>query len=205
MGVEDFASDSPILASSYQPSFLDRANRPEHTLCKRLGLEVPEYDPVLVDHESLVMFKGITTGLQVLHTPGHTPDELALWDVEEHMLYVGDTVYEFSPIIFPKQGDIIVWLKSMRFLIDFVESREADGISGSQVMINSGHDTSMGNALDVLIQGKTFIEDVIAERVPIKDATVVDGVKVIHCVRDDERFSLSCPEELILCARNSRL
>lgn len=201
MGLEDFASDSSILASSHQPTFLNPENRRRNSLCERLGLDVPEYSPILVDHKSLVSFNGITTGLQVLHTPGHTPDELALWDEEDHMLYVGDTVYEHSPIIFPLEGDITVWMASMLLLIELVESKQAVDSPVLRTRINAGHDTSMGDALDVLSQGLKFVENVVAGREPAKKVTMVDGVKVIFCSREDRRFSLRCPEELVVRAR----
>ena len=95
-----------ILASSHSPSFLAPENLPQNTQCRRLKIPIPKYSPVLGDHTSLVTFNGKSTGLQILHTPGHTPDELALWDKKERMLYVGDTVYEWEPILFPLEGDI---------------------------------------------------------------------------------------------------
>lgn len=138
---------------------------------------------------------GQSTGLQVLHTPGHTPDELALWDADERMLYVGDTVYEWEPIIFPQEGDIVRWFASMDYLIDFVQD------IGVPVMINAGHDTSMVDALDVLQKGKSFLEDVISGKESIKKRTDVDGVIVVSYAQKGGRFSLRCPEKLVLDAR----
>ena len=56
-------------------------------------------------------------GMQLLHTPGHTPDELALWDEAETMLYIGDTLYEWAPIIFPNEGSIVQWLETVDALL----------------------------------------------------------------------------------------
>jgi len=143
----------------------------------------------------MVLVDRMDTGLQILHTPGHTPDELALWDEGEKMLYVGDTVYEWEPIIFPLQGDIGVWLDSMKFLSNFVEEK------GGKVWINSGHDTSMGDAKDVLLTGRRFIERVLAGKVPIKERKELHGVVTVSYAAGDGRFSLRCPEGLLDQAR----
>jgi glyoxylase-like metal-dependent hydrolase (beta-lactamase superfamily II) len=37
--------------------------------------------------------------LQVLHTPGHTPDSLCLWLAHERLLLVGDTLYPHAAVI----------------------------------------------------------------------------------------------------------
>ena len=36
--------------------------------------------------------------LRILHTPGHTPDSIAIYDAEEGRLFVGDTVYPYTPV-----------------------------------------------------------------------------------------------------------
>ena len=200
VALEQFSNDSLILASSYCPSFLSPENLPQNTQCKRLKISVPKYKPTLVDHESLVVFNGKSTGLQILHTPGHTPDELALWDAKERMLYVGDTVYEWEPIIFPPEGDIVQWFETMDYLIEFVTNEERS-LGRNPVKINAGHDTSMVGALEVLEQGKTFLADVISGKERVKKRTIVDGVTLVSYARKDGRFSLRCPEKLVLDAR----
>jgi glyoxylase-like metal-dependent hydrolase (beta-lactamase superfamily II) len=155
-------------------------------------------------HESFIAFKNVSTGVQVLHTPGHTPDELALWDEGERMLYVGDTVYEWEPIIFPLEGDIRVWMKSMDYLLDFVirrQNKNSARMRSDAIRINAGHCTSAVDAEDVLRNGRGFIEDVVAGKVPVKGRTMVDGVKIVSYARNDGRFSLRCPEKLVLEAR----
>lgn len=153
-----------------------------------------------MDHLSYINHDNIETEIQILHTPGHTPDELALWDGEEKMLYVGDTLYEWSPIIFPEQGDIIQWFASVDFLIDFVRRSEKEALT--PVKINSGHCTSMGNALEVLVSAKTFLQDVVSGKEnPILRDKEPYGFWVVYYQREDGRFSLRCPEKLVLEAR----
>ncbi|KDQ24663.1 hypothetical protein PLEOSDRAFT_1107591 [Pleurotus ostreatus PC15] len=119
LAVEQF-SDSMILASGYSPEFLRPSRLPVHSLCQELGIETPSYSPTLVDHMHQVLSSdGKKTSITIMHTPGHTPDELAVYDGDEKMLYVGDTLYENAPIIFPKEGSIIDWMETVDELISF--------------------------------------------------------------------------------------
>lgn len=206
MALEQFSSDSKILASSHSPAFISPENIAKNSLCERLGLSTPKYTPSLIDHMTYISLEGVNTGLQILHTPGHTPDEIAIWDDQEKMLYVGDTLYEWEPIIFPLEGDIVQWFTSMDFLISFV--RQVEGVDtmvsqNGQVKINAGHDTSMGDALDVLLQARSFLQDVIAGREEVKHRDVIRGIKTVTYARKDGRFSLRTPESLIDDARKS--
>ncbi|KAI5118037.1 hypothetical protein M0805_009219 [Coniferiporia weirii] len=194
LALEQFAGDAQILASAHSPSFLSPENLPQNTQCRRLKIPVPRYTPTLVAHKALIG----NTGVQVLHTPGHTPDELALWDAAERMLYVGDTIYEWEPVLFPLEGDIVRWFDSMDYLIAFVR----DANSGAKaVLINAGHDTSMVDALDVLLEGRAFIMDVLRGAERVKERRTVDGVKLVSYAQADGRFSLRCPEKLVADAR----
>ncbi|CDO72467.1 hypothetical protein BN946_scf184980.g8 [Trametes cinnabarina] len=121
LGVEQFAEDSLILASGHDPAFLAPETLPQHSLCADLGIHAPSYRPVLLSHQAQITSRDRKTlGMTLLHTPGHTPDEVALWDEEEGMLYVGDTLYERAPIIFPSEGSIVKWLGTIDSLTALV-------------------------------------------------------------------------------------
>ncbi len=203
VAIQQFVNDSVVFASSHSPDFLSPENFPSNSLCERLGIETPTYTPTLVPHNVSLYYAETATRLRFLHTPGHTPDELALWDDDEDILYVGDTVYEWEPIIFPLQGDIVQWFESMDFLIHFVRERNEENFRFGKPMarINAGHATSMADALDVLLQGKKFIHDVVSGKEPLKDRRESGGTKVVHYAQDNGRFSLRCPEILFEKAR----
>jgi len=200
VAIEQFTADSVIIASSHCPSFLSPANLGKNSLCEVLKIPTPKYEATLMDNLSHIIQDGTDTGLQVIHTPGHTPDELALWDKEQRMLYVGDTLYEWSPIIFPNAGDFSQWFSSVGKLISLVTDAERGGLE--PVRINSGHSTSMGQALDVLNQARSFLHGVVQGEEPVKNRTSgPDGISIVFYQRQDKRFSLRCPESLIKCAR----
>ncbi|KDQ57184.1 hypothetical protein JAAARDRAFT_131469 [Jaapia argillacea MUCL 33604] len=201
VGVEHFAKDSPILASSNSPSFLAPSNLPTNSLCLSLSIPTPKYNPILIDHLSPIVSPNtnLPLGMIALHTPGHTPDSLSLWDEEDRMLYVGDTLYEKEPIIFPKEGSIIIWFEKLDYLIDLVQSKPfADDIK-----VSCGHTTASRPALEVFRKTKGFMQDVIAERIPVKTRTKKRGEVYVEYVQTEMDLSLICPERLVLEARNS--
>ncbi|KAF7327622.1 Metallo-hydrolase/oxidoreductase [Mycena kentingensis (nom. inval.)] len=107
VGIEQFAdANARILVSAHSPYFISPANLPKHSLCADMGIHTPKYTPILVPHRH-----EIAPDVFILHTPGHTPDELAVYDATEKMLYVGDTLYEEDTIIFPNEGSIVDWTR----------------------------------------------------------------------------------------------
>ncbi|OCH94450.1 Metallo-hydrolase/oxidoreductase [Obba rivulosa] len=199
LGVEQFAVDSPIYQSGHSPSFISPDNLPKNSLCEHLSIRTPTFEPSLVPHRSRLIFFSprATTNVVLLHTPGHTPDEVALWDEDEKMLYVGDTLYEYEPIIFPNEGNIVQWLWSVNMLIDLVWRTPLP----ESAMINCGHRTAMRPALDVLRTTKAFMLDVLAGKEKIHRRETRRGIEYVEYVQPGQRYRLICPERLILEAR----
>ncbi|KAE9368602.1 hypothetical protein N431DRAFT_61092 [Stipitochalara longipes BDJ] len=145
LGIPQFLSANPtIVASDFNKSFL-LENLDEHSLCKYVDVPTPEYQ---ISHWARQMsyfsLSGVPFRIQFLHVPGHTPDSLAWYDLEEHHLYVGDTFYERkrgksipglpddagqvpglpatqAAIIFPEEGgNWIQYMASLDLLLSFV-------------------------------------------------------------------------------------
>lgn len=78
-------------------------------------METPEYTVTnwCKDGERVVDNSGLDLGLTIYQTPGHTPDEVAIWDEKERYLYVGDSMYKHEPVIFPLGSDIIDYSDSI--------------------------------------------------------------------------------------------
>ncbi|OSD06316.1 Metallo-hydrolase/oxidoreductase [Trametes coccinea BRFM310] len=200
LGVEQFAEDSPVFASRHDPAFLEPKKLAEHSLCADLGIRTPSYTPSLLQHQSPVTSRdGVALGVTLLHTPGHTPDELALWDEQEGMLYVGDTLYERAPIIFPNEGSIVKWLETIDSLTALVASfRKSDSVK-----INCGHMTAQQPALEVLRSTKAFMVDVIEGREKVQRRMMKRGEEFVEYVQEGGRYSLVCPERLVREAREA--
>lgn len=179
----------PILVSSHDTEFISPENRPRHSLCQHLGIATPSYIGTPVPHLHSVV------GVTVIHTPGHTPDELALYDASEKMLYVGDSLYEDAPIIFPKEGSIIDWISSMEALISFVKLEQKK--DNTRILINAGHCTALRPALEVLQAAMDFMQDVINGAEPIRKRMTVRGEWTLSYAQQTGRFSLRCPQRLV--------
>lgn len=171
---------------------------------------MPDYTPILVYNNYPIKSPAPASqplGVRIFHTPGHTPDEIALFDDNENMLYVGDTLYEWEPIIFPPAGSIITWFASMRHLVALVREQNeilaARGGSGgqSEVLVNAGHVTALRPALEVLLATVEFMRDVVDGREELKERFMKRGVVNVKYEQDGGRFSLICPERLITDAR----
>ncbi len=208
VGVEQFAIDSPVFVSSHSPAFISPANLSIHSLCKELSIQTPRYTPTLVSHNQEIRIKDprcsdtdtanptLSLGVLVLHTPGHTPDELALWDVDDNMLYVGDTLYEWATIIFPNEGSVVDWFDSVDALIELVEGRNAS--------ISCGHTTAGRPATEVLQCAKEFMMDVLSSREKVRESFEKRGETFEVYIQEGMRFSLGCPKRLIEEAREKR-
>ncbi|MCJ1320403.1 hypothetical protein MMC15_005742 [Xylographa vitiligo] len=211
LGIPSFQEVTPvILASSNGKSFIED-DLPKHSLCAGLDVPTPKY---LISYWAADMEKiaydDLPLGVQILHTPGHTPDELAWYDEAERHLFVGDSFYErvavdksyTQAIIFPKEGDIIIYMQSLEKLLSFVQ-RENRLQHDSNVRIGCGHVTySAADGLGLLQEVQRYFWDVIDGIVPVRESSERRGEVHDLWQKDaDARFSLMGPRRLVADAR----
>jgi glyoxylase-like metal-dependent hydrolase (beta-lactamase superfamily II) len=136
-----------------------------------------------------VAVDGVQLGLTILHTPGHTPDELAVWDEAEGVLYVDDTLYERAAIIFPNEGSIVDWWRSVENLLRLVQGKGAK--------ICAGHVTAGQDAEDVLKATLAFMRDVLTGKEEVVHREQKRGESFAVYFQEGGRFSLGTPERLV--------
>ena len=122
--------------------------------------------------------------ISILHTPGHTPDELAWYDHDEMHLSCGDSFYEEGkdamPIIFPGDGNLIEWVFSMQKLLVFVRSENARAAKAaeqakdsgwvkvaSRVKVSCAHQTYGVDGEEILAYLEKFASQVFNGEVPV--------------------------------------
>ncbi|KAI5459568.1 beta-lactamase-like protein [Mariannaea sp. PMI_226] len=116
-GMSDFANrpDCTIWASSHDKSFLRPGALPKNSLCDNVGMETPDYTITnwVGDGQTIMTHSGQDLNLTIYHTPGHTPDHVAIWDAEERHLFVGDTLYRQAPVFFLYGGSVLAYSETI--------------------------------------------------------------------------------------------
>lgn len=146
LGIPQFLSSDPhIIASDFDRSFI-LEDLPSHSQCKWRDAPTPQYKiSHWARHMEPYSFKNTPLRIQFLHIPGHVPDSLAWYDIDERHLYVGDTFYERkreipipelpddagtvpgmpatqAAIIFPHEGgNWVQYMSSLDLLLSFIQ------------------------------------------------------------------------------------
>lgn len=148
-----------------------------------------------------VAYKDEDLCLQIFHTPGHTPDELALWDPKERVLYVGDTMYEWAHIYFPKEGNLIEYSKTIEKLKGLVRGWNLEAPQ-ARVKIACGHNTYNADAEELLNGVDLFLYHVVQGWVePGRSETSRDELTQSFD-REDGKISFHGPVRLFEDFRN---
>lgn len=63
--------------------------------------------------------------LEVLHTPGHSPDHLCLWHADSRTLFVGDMLVQGSTVVIPAShgGSLVDYLHSLERMLQLHPAR----------------------------------------------------------------------------------
>ena len=178
-GIEQFTTlpTTKILASPLDPTFIT-TDLPTTSLCRFVGMPTPSYKVTRWSpNNDQLTHKTHPLDLQILHTPGHTPDSLAVWDSHERWLFVGDTLYERAPIVFPKEGDIIQYMGTLEKLLSFLVEENKD--SERKAKLACGHETDAADGEEIvgaviarfweILDGNAILEDSFTERGEIYD------------------------------------
>lgn len=247
LGIPSFLSSNPhIIASSNDPSFILK-DLPTNSLCSSLGIPTPEYtithwarhlshlvlddnnnnnNNINNDNNSSTHFR-----IQFLHIPGHTPDSLCWYDIDEHHLYVGDTLYTSvsphpipslpvsepidSAIIFPATGgNLTHYIRSLDTLLSFIQHKNKTKRSmiinphgfeqGQERMrLSSGHITYNADAEDIVSQARAFVLRIICDEIPVSKSLVRHGVLCDFYEEEGGRFGVLTPRRLVEEARGA--
>jgi len=210
LGIPDFTQrrDTTVLASSHDPTFITD-DLPTHSGCQDLNVPTPIYEiSYWADHFETITHKSVPLDIQILHTPGHTPDELAWYDITERHLYVGDTFYELrspvisTPIIFPSEGDWVQYMHSLRVLDSFIKEKNSEHASAPPLKIGCGHITSSVDAADIVAEVQALFIRIIQCKVPVISSTEERGEACDLWMEDPEaKYSVQAPRRLAEVAR----
>ncbi|KAK3704485.1 hypothetical protein LTR37_013768 [Vermiconidia calcicola] len=218
-GIEKFSKEGAgVVASGYNVGFLSPANRDASSLSSAFGLELPDYTITryATDYERL-LHGNTDLGLQIILTPGHTPDSMAIWDEKERTIFTGDTAYQRVvklpwgekqdlPIILVSQGSWKEFIQSVKKLQAFVKTNAKSG-NGNTIKLAAGHATSNVDAGAFLQSLHDFLQRVVMGFVPIiaripgdqvaPGGSLGDEIFVFWQEDGNPEFSLIAPERFI--------
>ncbi|KAK3055610.1 hypothetical protein LTR09_003531 [Extremus antarcticus] len=159
-------------------------------------------------------------GLSIIHTPGHTPDELAWYDHDEMHLSCGDSFYEEGedgmPIIFPAEGNLIEWVFSMQKLLVFVRSENARAAAvaekatengwvqvAKRVKVSCAHQTTAADGEEILATLEKFAARVYNGDVPVvkKEVSHEEAYYTWREEDNESKMSIKAPARLMDDAR----
>jgi glyoxylase-like metal-dependent hydrolase (beta-lactamase superfamily II) len=80
---------------------------------------IPAYEPGHFVKDGEVLDLG-GRQLEVVLTPGHTPDALCLWDRQNRLLFTGDTVYAGPIFLYVPETDVAAYQRSVQRLTGLV-------------------------------------------------------------------------------------
>ncbi|KAG8630593.1 hypothetical protein KVT40_002212 [Elsinoe batatas] len=219
------ASAPPIITSSWIGKHFVSHDIYTHSLARFRNLPRIEYKPThfVADDTDLIVKAGKLTsdllstpgdadttnlGITIFNTPGHVPDEIAWYDQAERHLYVGDSIYETGdahgipgiypgPIIFPKEGNWVTYVESMKRLLSFVQATNLNGGADGEarVMLGAAHNTISVDAEEAIKDVLDFFTRVAKGEVPITRRETTRGEE--YCRWDDGgRFGVGAPLRL---------
>lgn len=162
-------------------------------------------------------------GITFLQTPGHTPDSLAWYDEAEMCLYTGDSFYErglgfVMPIIFPKEGDLVTFFRSLAKMLDFVRARndeeetgerdqEAEGsdlvLVPRRVKVCAAHQSCGRDAEEMILEVLALFRKIVKGEVPILYTEKVRGEDASLWLEDYKaKYSVFMPNRLVTDAKD---
>lgn len=218
----DIRNRVTVLCSSHQPSFVTPYSvLEEHSLCKSNNMTAPIYETLIwaADHASIVYQHPSGAAMQLpittLHTPGHTPDSLSWYDVEERTLYVGDSFYQQesddsqdtpwgrespAPMLFTNEAKLLDWWRSIGKLELFVKERNLE--QGKRITLAAGHVTASVDAFDCLLRVKQFMAKILRNEAHFESQPSRRGEPFGHWTDRTEQhipasFSVGAPVRII--------
>ena len=139
----------------------------------------------LGNHDQLALGEGVT--LRVIHTPGHASNHLCYLLEEEKLLFTGDHLMQGSTVVInPPDGDMAVYLASLRRLLDFDLDWLAPGhgflIDAPHAVVHKTIAHRLGREAKVLAALQALAADGPVTEAVLLAAVYADTPVVLHAV-----------------------
>jgi glyoxylase-like metal-dependent hydrolase (beta-lactamase superfamily II) len=159
-----------------------------------MDIQTPEYTVGRWANDGERMtFKGEQLNMTIYHTPGHTLDQVAIWDSDERVLFVGDTMYEYAHILFPLEGSIPLYSDSIGKLKNLVRGWNAE--ASQRVKMACGHNTRAADAETLLNEVDEMLYGVMMKKFKEIDRGEERDQQQVSFQRDDLKIKFFGPKQ----------
>ncbi|KAK9379102.1 beta-lactamase-like protein [Kockiozyma suomiensis] len=165
-----------------------------NSLCCVVGIPTPKFEVYhwLEQNEKLV-YKGVDLKIEALLTPGHTPDEIALYDEEEKVFFSGDSAYEIVPIYMIETSDIPDFAKSLDFMLEYVQKKNSElAPTGQRVTTAAGHVTDKADTEKLIAELKDCFYDLLKGKCTLTKQEIMRGKNVLTYMNATKNVGYLC-------------
>ncbi|KAK9377499.1 beta-lactamase-like protein [Lipomyces chichibuensis] len=192
-GLFEFADDSSIFISGYSQEYILK-DLGCNSLCCAFNIPTPKFTVShWLEQNEHVKFNGVDLHLEALITPGHTPDEIALYDSEEHVFYAGDSLYEVLPIYIIETSNMIEYVASIDMMLKYVQAKNKElEPLGVRVTTASGHITDSADTENLIIETQECFWDTLKGKAILTEQKVMREKNIIIYMNEANNVGFMC-------------
>ncbi|KAK7207386.1 beta-lactamase-like protein [Myxozyma melibiosi] len=185
--------DADIFISGYSKEYILK-DLGCNSLCCVFGIPTPKFDVYhWLEQKEKLSYKGIDLKLESLLTPGHTPDEIALYDEEEQVLFAGDSLYEEIPVYIIETSDMLDFSKSLDLMIEYVQGKNKElEASGKRVITCAGHITDDVDTEKLALEIKECFYDTLKGKSVLTKQETMRGKNVLTYMNATKNVGFMC-------------
>ncbi|KAK9480571.1 beta-lactamase-like protein [Lipomyces japonicus] len=192
-GLSEFADDSSVFISGNDKNYILK-DLGCNSLCCAFNIPTPKFKVYhwLQQKEHLI-FNGVDLKIQALLTPGHTPDEIALYDVEEHVLFAGDSIYEQLPIYIIETSNMVDYIASIELMLEYVQDQNKQlEPTGKRVTTASGHITDKADTEKLLVETKEAFWQTLKGEAVLTKQDIMRGKQLVFYFNQSKNVGFMC-------------
>ena len=103
---------------------ISKQHLPEGFDCKTYRIKTFSFAKYISDDEIINL--GDERNIRVIFAPGHTPDSLALLDIQERLLFVGDIFYQGPVYLYRPETNLEEYIQSVEKLVQVIKDNNVE-------------------------------------------------------------------------------
>ncbi|KAI8805844.1 beta-lactamase-like protein [Cladochytrium replicatum] len=137
---------------------------------------------------------GDGTTLTVLWTPGHSANDICIYDPYDQRLFMGDLLYTWAPVILGQGSNLTDYLASLRKVLVFVENLDEK----DRVRLSCGHNAGNLPALEFLRSMIKVTERAMQAQIAEFEESELSGGRFYTYNAEDGMLSLKILDTILM-------